>query len=124
MSLQANYNAVFTIDRLVRIGDEDGTPLYDTTTVAISGWFDEIEVRGMDEPRREENPPYSDQRALFMCNVDSGIQQDDAGIMVLSLPGGATLSRGRWQVSLLRTAPIPAGAHHIEVQLQGLKESK
>ncbi len=119
MTLAANYNAVFTIDRLVRSGTEDGTPLYTETPTDIIGWFDELETRTIEESARNESIPYADRRALFMCDATADIQQDDVGTMVIG-----TLARGKWEVSVIRTAPTPTGPGHLEVQLQGAKESK
>lgn len=118
MTLAANYNATFTVTRKTRSGTEDGTPIYTESSVVISGWFDEIHARGYDEPTRDESIAYMDRRAVFFCNADADIQQDDVGTVSIS-----GLDRGSWMVSILRTAPTPSGAHHLEVQLQGTKES-
>lgn len=119
MSLAANYNAVLTVTRETRAGTEDGTPVYTESTVAVTGWFDELEVRTVDEPFRDQSIPFSDRRALFMCDAGSDIQQDDTGTVVI---GG--IDRGWWMVSVVRTAPVPSGVGHMEIQLQGTKESK
>lgn len=119
MTLSANYNATFTVTRKTRTGTEDGTPVYSDSAVVITGWFDEIEVRTLDTPFRTESIPYADRRALFMCDAGADIQQDDVGTIDI---GGQ--DRGKWEVSVVRTAPIPAGAGHLEVQLQGAQESR
>lgn len=118
MALADHYNATFTITRETRTGEEDGTPIYSPSQVIIVGWFDEIEVRSYDEPTRREAIAYMDRRAMLMCPADSDIQQDDVGVVNIS-----GLDRGTWEVSVIRTAPTPAGAGHLEVQLQGTKES-
>lgn len=122
MPLASNFNAIYTIDRLTRTGDEDGTPTYSEDTVVVTGWFDELETRTIEEPFRSQTQPiaYSDRRALFMCPTDADIQQDDVGEMVMS----GSVNAGKWQVSLIRRAPTPLGAGHLEVQLQGPEESK
>ncbi len=122
MPLASNFNAIFSIDRLTRTGEEDGTPTYAESIVVVSGWFDELETRTIEEPFRSQTAPisYSDRRALFMCPTNADIQQDDVGIVVMS----GAVNRGQWQVSLIRAAPTPLGAGHLEVQLQGPKESK
>lgn len=122
MPLASNFNAIFTIDRLTRSGEEDGTPLYAPSAVVVSGWFDELETRTIEEPFRSQTDPiaYADRRALFMCPTNADIQQDDVGTVVMT----GAVDRGRWQVSLIRTAPTPLGAGHLEVQLQGPTESK
>ena len=122
MPLASNFNAIFAIDRLTRSGSEDGTPLYTEGTVAVSGWFDELETRTIEEPFRSATDPipYVDRRALFMCATNADIQQDDVGIVTMT----GAVDRGRWQVSIIRAAPTPLGAGHLEVQLQGPKESK
>lgn len=119
MGLSDNYNAVFTITRQVKSGTEDGTPTYTPTPVLISGWFDELETRTIEEPFRDQSIPYADRRALFMCDAGADIKQDDEGTVVIG-----TQDRGTWMVSVIRTAPTPSGAGHLEVQLQGVKESK
>lgn len=118
MSLAANYNSVFTITRKTRTGTEDGTPIYAEASSAITGWFDEIDVRAFDTPTRDLSISFMDRRALFMCDAAADVQQDDEGTVTI---GG--VSRGKWQVSVIRTAPTPSGAHHLEIQLQGVKES-
>lgn len=122
MPLASNFNALFTIDRLTRSGEEDGTPTYSEDTVVVSGWFDELETRTIEEPFRSQTQPisYSDRRALFMCATDADIQQDDVGEIVMS----GSVNVGKWQVSLVRHAPTPLGSGHLEVQLQGPEESK
>jgi len=122
MPLASNFNAVFTIDRLTRSGNEDGTPTYTENQVVVTGWFDELETRTIEEPFRSQTDPisYADRRALFMCAIDADIQQDDVGTVVMS----GSVDRGRWQVSVTRAAPTPLGAGHLEVQLQGPTESK
>ncbi len=119
MALRDNYNATVTITRQVKSGDDDGTPTYTPTDVVISGWWDELEVRTIDEPFRKESVPYTDRRALFMCDADSDIKQDDQGSVVLS-----GFDRGKWMVSVIRPAPTPSGVGHLEVQFQGTKESR
>ncbi len=119
MPLSSSYNAVFTITRQTRSGTDDGTPIYTDSTVVVAGWFDEIESRPLDEPFRSESIPYTDRRALFMCDSTADVRQDDEGVVVI---GG--INRGTWAVSILRTAPIPSGVGHMEIQLQGTKESK
>lgn len=118
MALADNYNATFTIERTVRTGDDDGTPVYGTSQVIVAGWFDEIEVRSYDEPTRDQAIAFMDRRALFMCDAGADVQQDDVGVVAI---GG--MDRGEWQVSVTRTAPTPGGAGHLEIQLQGVKES-
>lgn len=118
MSLQSNYNATLTITRQVRTGTDDGTPVYGTQTVVVAGWFDEIDVRAFDTPTRDDVISYMDRRALFMCDAGSGIQQDDTGTIAIS-----GYDSGYWQVSAVRTAPMPGGVGHLECQLQGAKES-
>ncbi len=120
MALSDNYNATFTITRQTRDGDDDGTPIYTPSVVTIVGWFDELETRTIEEPFRDQSIAFMDRRAMFMCDADSDIQQDDEGTMVLN----DGLNRGFWEVSVVRTAPTPAGAGHLEVQLQGVKESR
>jgi len=119
MALSDNYNATFTITRQVQSGNDDGTPIYTPTAVVISGWFDELETRTIEEPFRKESVPYADRRALFMCDAGTDIKQDDTGSVMIG-----TLDRGKWSVSVIRTAPTPTGAGHLEVQLQGTKESR
>ena len=118
MSLQGNYNATITITRKTRSGTEDGTPIYSPSVVVVAGWFDAIDVRTMDTPFRDLNVAYVDRRALFLCDAGADIQQDDVGIIAI---GG--YDQGQWQVSDVRTAPIPGGVGHLECQLQGVKES-
>lgn len=118
MSLQGNYNATFTLQRKVRTGTEDGTPLYSPTTVVVAGWFDAMHPRSYDEPSRDQTTAYMDRRGLLMCDADADIQQDDTGVIAI---GG--YDAGYYQVSVIRTAPIPGGVGHLEVQLQGVKES-
>lgn len=119
MPLAINYNAVFTVQRLTRDSVEDGTPIYTEAPVDISGWFDELETRTLEESFRKESIPYADRRAMFMCDATADIQQDDKGTVVVG-----TLNRGTWEVSVIRTAPTPTGPGHLEVQLQGTKEGK
>ncbi len=124
MPLASSFNCIFTIERLSRIpaGDEDGTPQYTEAPILVSGWLDELETRTIEEPFRSQTQPisYSDRRALFMCPVNADIQQDDVGTIVMT----GSVDRGRWQVSLVRAAPTPLGAGHLECQLQGPEESK
>ena len=119
MALSDNYNATLTLTRQVKSGDDDGTPTYTPTEVVISGWFDELETRTIEEPFRKESIPYSDRRAMFMCDASADIEQDDMGGVFIG-----TMDRGKWMVSVIRTAPTPTGAGHLEVQLQGTKESR
>jgi hypothetical protein len=119
MTLAANFNSTYTITRQTRTGTEDGTPIYGDSVVVVAGWFDELEVRTQDEPFRSQSIPYADRRAMFMCAANADIQQDDVGVVSI---GG--MDRGRWEVSVVRTAPTPGGAGHLEVQMQGAKESK
>jgi hypothetical protein len=119
MSLASNYNSTFTITRQTRDSVEDGTPIYVDSVVTVVGWFDELETRPLDEPFRGQSIPYTDRRALFMCDAGADLQQDDTGTILIG-----ALDRGWWQVSVVRTAPTPSGAGHLEVQLQGVKESK
>ena len=118
--LSDRFNAVFTVTRQTRTGTEDGTPIYGTATHQVSGWFDEIEARPLDEPFRDQSVPYVDRRAMFLCAAGSDIQQDDEGTVALN-DGTA---RGSWEVMVIRAAPTPSGAGHLEVQLQGAKEGK
>ncbi len=119
MSLSDHYNATFTVDRLTKTGSDDGTPIYDNNPVLISGWFDGLETRGIYEPFRDESTPYADRRALFMCDVDSGILLDDQGTIQVG-----ALDAGAWMVSVINSAPIPGGVGHLEVQLQGTEEAR
>ena len=118
MSLANNYNATATITRKTRTGNEDGTPIYTESNVVIAGWFDELDVRSFDEPTRDLSISYMDRRGVFYCDANADIQQDDECTINI---GG--IDRGAWQVSVIRTAPIPSGVGHLEVQLQGVKES-
>lgn len=121
MPLASNYNAIFTIEREVKSGDEDGTPIFTTASHQVAGWFDGLETRQLNEPFRGDVDPisYMDRRALFLCDANANIRQDDEGTITI---GGIT--QGRWQVSDIVPAPIPSGVGHLEVQLQGPKEGR
>jgi len=122
--LDDNYNATFTMTRKTRSGSEDGTPTYSDSTVVVEGWFDELEVRAYDESSRDQSIAFADRRALFMCDATADIQLDDVGNMVVNVWDGSTNDRGRYEVSQIRTAPTPEGAGHLELQLQGAKETR